>query len=127
MKKKQIFVRFFCFLRPALGHGRLGHPQSLEYSLQFLLSKWLITTVNSFISKLLVLISFQPKNLFRRKLRSEQEYSCLDLCKHTSSSSHLPAAKLTMPPRERNFEIQEGLFQLGKRLFLVDFTTLNIL
>ena len=26
-----IFWTFFCFLRPAFGHGRLGHPQSLEY------------------------------------------------------------------------------------------------
>ena len=25
------FGRFFCFLRPAFGHGCLGHPQSLEY------------------------------------------------------------------------------------------------
>ena len=24
---------FFCFLWPAFGHGRLGHPQSLEYLL----------------------------------------------------------------------------------------------
>ena len=32
-KKKVIFERFFYFLRPAFGHGRLGHPQSLEYSL----------------------------------------------------------------------------------------------
>ena len=30
-KKKQIFERFFDFLRPAFGHGHLGHPQSLEY------------------------------------------------------------------------------------------------
>ena len=27
----KIFWPFFCFLRPASGHGRLGHPQSLEY------------------------------------------------------------------------------------------------
>ena len=26
-----IFERFFDFLRPAFGHGRLGHPESLEY------------------------------------------------------------------------------------------------
>ena len=26
-----IFQTFFCFLRPAFGHGRLGHPQSLKY------------------------------------------------------------------------------------------------
>ena len=26
-----IFERFFYFLRPAFGHGRLGHPQSLEF------------------------------------------------------------------------------------------------
>ena len=26
-----IFRTFFCFLRLAFGHGRLGHPQSLEY------------------------------------------------------------------------------------------------
>ena len=25
------FQPFFCFLQPAFGHGRLGHPQSLEY------------------------------------------------------------------------------------------------
>ena len=30
-KKTVLFWRFFCFLRPAFGHGRLGHPQSLEY------------------------------------------------------------------------------------------------
>ena len=30
-KNKQIFRPFSCFLRPAFGHGRLGHPQSLEY------------------------------------------------------------------------------------------------
>ena len=30
-EKKMIFERFFDFLRPAFGHGRLGHPQSLEY------------------------------------------------------------------------------------------------
>ena len=30
-KKADFFGRFFCFLRPAFGHGRLGHPQSLEY------------------------------------------------------------------------------------------------
>ena len=30
-EKKVIFGRFFCFLRPAFGHCRLGHPQSLEY------------------------------------------------------------------------------------------------
>ena len=29
--KKMIFQPFFCFLQPAFGHGRLGHPQSLEY------------------------------------------------------------------------------------------------
>ena len=29
--KKLIFDRFFAFLRPAFGHGCLGHPQSLEY------------------------------------------------------------------------------------------------
>ena len=34
-KKKQIFRPIFCFLRPAFGHGRLGHPQSLEYHLLF--------------------------------------------------------------------------------------------
>ena len=28
-EKKLIFRLFFCFLRPAFGHGRLGHPQSL--------------------------------------------------------------------------------------------------
>ena len=28
-----IFRTFFCFLRPAFGHGCLGHPQSLEYFL----------------------------------------------------------------------------------------------
>ena len=27
-----IFGRFFFLLQPAFGHGRLGHPQSLEYS-----------------------------------------------------------------------------------------------
>ena len=27
----QYFERFFDFLRPAFGHGRLDHPQSLEY------------------------------------------------------------------------------------------------
>ena len=27
-----IFWTFFFFLRPAFGHGRLGHPESLEYS-----------------------------------------------------------------------------------------------
>ena len=26
-----IFRTFFCILQPAFGHGRLGHPQSLEY------------------------------------------------------------------------------------------------
>ena len=30
-KKRSFFGRFFCFLQPAFGHGRLGHPQSLEY------------------------------------------------------------------------------------------------
>ena len=30
-KKSWFFCSFFCFLRPAFGHGRLGHPQSLEY------------------------------------------------------------------------------------------------
>ena len=30
-EKKLIFFAFFEFLRPAFGHGRLGHPQSLEY------------------------------------------------------------------------------------------------
>ena len=31
-KQKKVFFRpFFCFLSPAFGHGRLGHPQSLEY------------------------------------------------------------------------------------------------
>ena len=30
-KKRWFFGRYFCFLRPAFGHGRLGHPQSLEY------------------------------------------------------------------------------------------------
>ena len=30
-KKKIIFERFFYFLRPAFGHGCLGHPQSLKY------------------------------------------------------------------------------------------------
>ena len=29
-----IFERFCYFLRPAFGHGRLGHPQSLEYSVK---------------------------------------------------------------------------------------------
>ena len=29
-----IFKRFFDFLRQAFGHGRLGHPQSLEYSVR---------------------------------------------------------------------------------------------
>ena len=40
-KKKKIFERFFDFLRPAFGHGRLGHPQSLEYSSSFLLGLYL--------------------------------------------------------------------------------------
>ena len=32
VKKKRCYFRpFFCFLSPAFGHGRLGHPQSLEY------------------------------------------------------------------------------------------------
>ena len=31
-----IFRTFFCFLRPAFGHCRLGHPQSLEYFSLFL-------------------------------------------------------------------------------------------
>ena len=30
-KKKLILGRFSNFLWPAFGHGRLGHPQSLEY------------------------------------------------------------------------------------------------
>ena len=30
-----IFERFFYFLQPAFGHGRLGHPQSLEYLFNF--------------------------------------------------------------------------------------------
>ena len=30
-KKKMIFERFYDFLWPAFGHGRLGHQQSLEY------------------------------------------------------------------------------------------------
>ena len=34
-KKRWFFGRFFCYLRPAFGHGRLGHPQSLEYFTQF--------------------------------------------------------------------------------------------
>ena len=34
-EKKLIFGRFLCFLQPAFGHGRLGHPQSLEYSSPF--------------------------------------------------------------------------------------------
>ena len=32
-----IFERFFNFLRPAFSHGRLGHPHSLEYLIQFFL------------------------------------------------------------------------------------------
>ena len=31
LRKKGDFSTVFCFLRPAFGHGRLGHPQSLEY------------------------------------------------------------------------------------------------
>ena len=34
-KKRSFFQPFFCFLQPAFGHGRLGHPQSLEYSSSF--------------------------------------------------------------------------------------------
>ena len=30
-KKSWFFGGFLDFLRPAFGHGRLGHPQSLEY------------------------------------------------------------------------------------------------
>ena len=30
-KKRWFFGRLFSFLRPAFGHGRLCHPQSLEY------------------------------------------------------------------------------------------------
>ena len=30
MQKKLTFELFFDFLRPAFGHGRLGHPQSLD-------------------------------------------------------------------------------------------------
>ena len=30
-KKSRFFCGFLDFLRPAFGHGRLGHPQSLEY------------------------------------------------------------------------------------------------
>ena len=30
-EKKQIFRGLFYFLRPAFGHGRVAHPQSLEY------------------------------------------------------------------------------------------------
>ena len=30
-EKKADFRAFFCFLWPVFGHGRLGHPQSLEY------------------------------------------------------------------------------------------------
>ena len=38
-KKRWFFGRFFCFLRPAFGHGRLGHPQSLEDFNYFLFLK----------------------------------------------------------------------------------------
>ena len=34
-RKKGDFSDVFCFLRPAFGHGRLGHPQSLEYVQMF--------------------------------------------------------------------------------------------
>ena len=34
MQKKYCWG-FFCFLRAAFGYGRLGHPQSLEYSSPF--------------------------------------------------------------------------------------------
>ena len=36
-KKNWFFGRFFCFSRPAFGHGHLGHPQSLEYTFFFTL------------------------------------------------------------------------------------------
>ena len=39
------FLSFFDFLRPAFSHGRLGHPQSLEYLLMYLLSGLLILKV----------------------------------------------------------------------------------
>ena len=38
-RKKLIFGRFFCFLKPTFGHGRLGHPKSMEYFDDFLLKK----------------------------------------------------------------------------------------
>ena len=34
-EKKLISERFFDLLRPAFGHGLLGHPQSLEYLYYF--------------------------------------------------------------------------------------------
>ena len=34
MQKKK-FERFYDFLRPVFGHGRLGHPQFLEYYFLF--------------------------------------------------------------------------------------------
>ena len=60
MKKRWFFGRFFCFLRPEFGHGRLGHPQSLEYLRLFSILKFLKLS-----SILIFLGAFFNLNFFR--------------------------------------------------------------
>ena len=45
LRKKTVFRAIFDFLRPAFGHGRVGHPQSLEYFLALLIKAGLSMAV----------------------------------------------------------------------------------
>ena len=62
LRKKKIFERFFDFLRPAFSHGRLGHPQSLEYFwynfvyLQYFYLVSILKNINKFIPLLFCFI-----------------------------------------------------------------------
>ena len=56
MLNVKFFGRFFCILRPAFGHGRLGHPQSLEYWVFD--TKCITCTVFSLVFKNLRLVTF---------------------------------------------------------------------
>ena len=63
------FRRFFCFLRPAFGHSRLGHPQSLEYCglipTLSLLENMHTYRCNSVVVVVVVFISFNIKHFYK--------------------------------------------------------------
>ena len=83
-KKKLIFERFFDFSRPAFGHGRLGHPQSLEYC------------VSSSYAKILGETNFHTREILRSGSKAEDGKERKRRPKAGNNNGQL---RIAMPPR----------------------------